>query len=262
MTRRACAGLRSDRRRLRSPIVKIALIADIHGNIVALDAVLAAIDAERPDRVVCLGDVAAKGPAPAEVVQRLIDRDWTFIMGNTDEWMIRRIGETPENERERKVIESALWGYDQLNDRQRAFIAAFRPNAAIDLGSGQLLCYHGAPDSNVVSILPETPVDELDRRLSPWPAAIYAGAHTHMRMLRPHHASLVINPGSAGMATAIRPGGGERLVAHAEFAVIETGESGDRVDFRTIELDRAALVESMRASSTPDADWWIDGWSR
>ena len=107
--------------------MKIAVIADIHGNIVALDAVLAAIDAERPDRVVCLGDVAAKGPAPAQAVDRLIDRDWTFIMGNTDEWMIRPIDEKPKTDRERLLIESALWGFKQLDARQRAFIAAFRP---------------------------------------------------------------------------------------------------------------------------------------
>ena len=74
--------------------MKIALIADIHGNIVALDAVLAVIEAERPDRVVCLGDVAAKGPAPALVIDRLIERDWIFIMGNTDEWLLRPIAET------------------------------------------------------------------------------------------------------------------------------------------------------------------------
>jgi predicted phosphodiesterase len=242
--------------------MKIAVIADIHGNIVALEAVLAAIDAERPDRVVCLGDVAAKGPAPAQVVDCLIDRDWTFIMGNTDEWMIRPIEEKPKNERERLLVESALWGYKQLDERQRAFIAAFRPNAAIDLGGGQLLCYHGSPDSNVTAILPETPTAELDRLLNPWPARIYAGAHTHTRMLRPHHASLVINPGSVGMASAIRPNGEDHLVTHAEYAVIETDQSETHIDFRTIELDRAALVASVEASSSPDAAWWLDGWSR
>jgi len=242
--------------------MKIALIADIHGNIVALDAVLAAIEAERPDRVVCLGDVAAKGPAPAQVIDRLIGRDWIFIMGNTDEWMLSPMDEKPASERDRLLIASAHWGFDQLDERQRAFIAAFRPNAAIELGAGQLLGYHGSPDSNVTSILPQNPESELDRLLNPWPAHVYAGAHTHVRMLRPHHASLVVNPGSVGMASASRPNGEDRLVAQAEFAFLEASAAGIRVDFRAIELDRAALVESVRTSATPDAGWWREEWSR
>ena len=242
--------------------MKIALVADIHGNIVALDAVLAALEVEQPDRVVCLGDVAAKGPAPAQVVDRLIERDWIFIMGNTDEWMLRPIDETPATERDRLLIASALWGFDQLDDRQRAFIAAFRPNAAVELGGGQLLGYHGSPDSNVTSILPETSAAELDLLLNPWPARIYAGAHTHVRMLRPLHASLVINPGSIGMASATSPYGGEHLAAQAEFALVQADAAGMRVEFRTLDLDRTALIESVRRSATPDAAWWIEGWSR
>lgn len=242
--------------------MKIAVIADIHGNIVALDVVLAIIEAERPDRVVCLGDVAAKGPAPAQVIDRLIDRDWTFIMGNTDEWMVRPIDEKPTTEREQKLVASALWGYEQLNERQRAFVAGFRPNAALEIDGGHLFCYHGSPDSNVTSLLPETSVSGLDAALRPFPARVYAGAHTHVRMLRPHHGSIVINPGSVGMATATRPGVGERLVPHAEFAFVETVAGGVSVEFREVPLDPGALVASVEASSSPDAAWWIEGWSR
>ena len=81
-------------------------------------------------------------------------------------------------------------------------------------------------------------------------------------MLRPHHASLVINPGSAGMASAVRPNGEDHLVAHAEYAVIVSNPSETRIEFRTIDLDRAALIASVEASSSPDAAWWLDGWSR
>jgi predicted phosphodiesterase len=241
--------------------MKIALVADIHGNVVALDRVLAILDEELPDQIVCLGDVAAKGPAPREVVERLMARDWIFIMGNTDEWMIRPIAETPTDERERKLIESALWGYEQLNEEQRAFIAAFRPSAAIETAAGPLLCYHGSPESNVIGILPDSPQAEVDALLNPWPAAIYAGAHTHIRMLRPHYGAVAINPGSAGMATGVRSNG-EHLLTRAEFAILEIMDAGARIDFREVALDPAALVASVRASTTPDAEWWIEGWSR
>ena len=124
-----------------------------------------------------------------------------------------------------------------------------------------MLGYHGSPDSNVTSILPQTPAAELARLLNPWPALVYAGAHTHVRMLRPHQASLVVNPGSVGMASAIRPNGEDHLIAQVEFAILEADAGGIRVDFRAIELDRAALVDSARSSRNPDAGWWAESWS-
>jgi len=63
---------------------KIAILADIHGNLPALDAVLAQIDAEGIERVVCLGDVATLGPQPREVIARVRALGCPVVMGNTD----------------------------------------------------------------------------------------------------------------------------------------------------------------------------------
>jgi predicted phosphodiesterase len=62
----------------------IALIADIHGNFAALDAVLDALNTEPPDQIVCLGDVAATGPQPQEVLRRLRGLGYPVVMGNAD----------------------------------------------------------------------------------------------------------------------------------------------------------------------------------
>ncbi|HEX5442031.1 MAG TPA: metallophosphoesterase family protein, partial [Ktedonobacterales bacterium] len=63
---------------------KIAIIADIHGNLPALEAVLAAVAAEGVERIVCLGDVATLGPQPREVIARLRTLGCPVVMGNTD----------------------------------------------------------------------------------------------------------------------------------------------------------------------------------
>src|SRR5262245_15317901 len=68
---RAAASIRSRWRRRARFRLRTALIADIHGNIVALEAVLADIGRRDVDAVVCLGDVAATGPQPAEAVDRI-----------------------------------------------------------------------------------------------------------------------------------------------------------------------------------------------
>lgn len=64
--------------------MRIALVSNIHGNSTAVDAVLADLAPEAPDRVVCLGDVALDGPDPRGVVARLRGLGWAMVMGNCD----------------------------------------------------------------------------------------------------------------------------------------------------------------------------------
>lgn len=68
--------------------MRIAVIADLHGNLVALEAVLAALADERTDGIVCLGDVAATGPQPRETVERLRAVGCPVVMGNADAWLL------------------------------------------------------------------------------------------------------------------------------------------------------------------------------
>ena len=62
----------------------VAIISDIHGNIFALDAVLAAIESRKIKQIICPGDVAATGPQPREVIARLKQLGCPVVMGNTD----------------------------------------------------------------------------------------------------------------------------------------------------------------------------------
>ena len=69
--------------------MRIALVADVPGNAVALDVVLARLDTEQPDHIVCLGDVATPGPDPIGVIGRLRALNCSVVMGNWDEWLLR-----------------------------------------------------------------------------------------------------------------------------------------------------------------------------
>ena len=63
---------------------KIAILADVHGNLPALEAVLAEIATEGIERIICLGDLATLGPQPHEVIARLRGLECPVVMGNTD----------------------------------------------------------------------------------------------------------------------------------------------------------------------------------
>lgn len=71
--------------------MRIALISDIHGNLISLEAVLADIDREEADQIICLGDVATIGPQPREVVAKLKASGLTGITGNHESYLLNPV---------------------------------------------------------------------------------------------------------------------------------------------------------------------------
>ena len=242
---------------------RIGIFSDMHGNAVAFEAVLAALRAEGVERFVCLGDVAATGPQPREVVQRLRDLNCPVVMGNTDDHVLA----PPETESgDEDVIRLRAidrWSAAQLSADERAFVASFAPTVALPLANGgSLLCYHGSPRSYNETILPTTPREELDEALGEFSATVFAGGHTHQQMLRRHRTALVVNPGSVGLPMdRVPPGPGTRNPPWAEFATLTCRADGDlRVELRRVRFDVAALLAVARASGMPHAEWYASDW--
>jgi putative phosphoesterase len=244
---------------------RIGILSDIHGNLVAFEAVLAALRAEGIERLVCLGDVAASGPQPREVVQRLRALRCPVVMGNADEEALN----PPEpaagaDEDMRRIREINRWTAAQLSADEREFVAGFSSTVTILLADGgSVLCYHGSPQSYDDMLLPTTPAEELDTLLgdAAMAATVLAGGHTHQQMLRRHHKALVINPGSVGLAfDRVPPGPGTRNPSWAEYAVL-TDRAGDlRIELRRARFDGVALVAAARASGMPHAEWYASDW--
>jgi len=68
--------------------MRVAVISDIHGNLVALKAAVSDIETRKVSRIVCLGDVVATGPQPTEVIEFLQRLACPYVMGNTDETLM------------------------------------------------------------------------------------------------------------------------------------------------------------------------------
>src|SRR5215218_2757763 len=174
--------------------MRVALLSDIHGNRVALATVLTAIEREAPNRIVCLGDIAAMGPDPVGTLDLLQSIGCPVIMGNADIELFTdpvEIAAKIENPIIRDLI---LWTQDQLDERQRAFVASFVPTLELDLGSGvRLLCFHGSPRSNTEIIAAETGLDALREAIDGSTATLLAGGHTHHQLLRRFDGQWLIN---------------------------------------------------------------------
>jgi len=233
--------------------VRTALIGDIHGNSVSLQAVLADAGRRGADRIVCLGDVAATGPQPRETVEAIAALGCPVVQGNTDEWLLEPADEAVQDDDTRRILEIDLWVREQLRPQHFDALRDYRALVTLD----GITCYHGSPRSNTEAVLPTTPDTELGRMLDGHTAAVLAGGHTHLAMMRRHGRSLVINPGSVGLPYEHVPGDGFRNPPWAEYAIVE----GSDVAFHRVPVDVGAVTEAALASGMPNAGWWVKDWA-
>ena len=242
--------------------MRIAIIADIHGNLVAFNTILDDIAGEGVDRIVCLGDAASFGPQPDEVVARLREIGCPVVMGDADATLL-----TPEppatNELFRNLQVIDAWALARLSPTDREYIATFAPTVSIALDSdATLLCYHGSPQSFKDPIRATTGDDELARLLAGFDAQIYVGGHTHVQLLRRFGMSLVLNPGSVGLAydRTPSPGVNVRNPPWGEYALLTVADGHLGVDLRRVPFDVAALLRAARENGMPHAEWWCAEW--
>jgi predicted phosphodiesterase len=242
--------------------LRVALIADIHGNLAACAAVLAEIEREGPEAIVCLGDVAATGPQPREVIALLRQLGCPMVMGNADVELLHPIvaAEEPDSDASR-IADISRWGAAQLDESDRNFLASFQPTVSVNLAARvDLFCYHGSPRSYDDIIIATTPDDEVEAMIGGFAGRIFAGGHTHVRMLRGLPGREVLNPGSVGLAYAFEPDGQVRVPPWAEYALLSIDKDAISVDFRRVPYDRAATVEAMFEREMPHAAWWSADW--
>lgn len=239
--------------------MRVALISDIHGNRVALDAVLSDIDGMGVDRTICLGDVAALGPQPRLAIERLRELGCPCVMGNHDDHLLhpdRVEGLAPW------VAQMIRWGADRLTEADRAYLRSFVPLIEVDLGPhATLLCYHGSPRSHDERILSTTPPADLDEMLDGRAATVMAGGHNHVQMMRRHRSWTIIDVGSVGQPFEEMPFvGTPQLLPWAEYAIIGWVQGVLSVDLRRVPIDVDAVRRAAVESNMPGAQEWAASW--
>ena len=248
--------------------MKIAIVSDVHGNLLALDAVLHEIQTEGIDRLVCLGDVAAFGPQPREVLERLRGLRVQpatrahFVMGNTDAWLLDPASHETRDANTQGVTEVEMWAARQLTGADRTFIQSFQPTVEVELDGGQLLlCFHGSPKALSDMIVDTTPEAELERMLAGVAGTVMAGGHSHAQMLRRHGELMLINPGSVGLPYQTSRATGEvRHPAWAEYAVVDANAGSLSVVFRRVSYDVQKLIQEALSCGMPHSEWWVAEW--
>jgi putative phosphoesterase len=249
--------------------MRLAIISDIHGNLVALEAVLADIERQHFDQVICLGDVVEDGPNPRECLHRIHALGCKTVMGNTDERMLKFHGQTPDSSVESVSYQRNFWSANQLDHADCELIKTFKPFLNLELGGLSLIVFHGSPTSNTDPIVQSTSAEELEAFFAGHTANLFVGGHTHRQFCINHFEARVINPGSVGLpyrvpATGFTGKYPKNIKAFrpfiAEYAVLEVREARVGIDLRQVEVDPARVRESVLHSSMPGTSEWLSEW--
>jgi len=235
--------------------MRLAVISDIHGNLIALEAVLADLKAQGgADRTWVLGDLAALGPRPAECIERIRDLPHTdVIRGNTDRYWATgerdpyRIKDEAEwqglVERLRRREALFLWGMEQLSYSHFEYLQHLRHGVDLKAGRyGWAIGYHGGPGDDEAFLLPDTPDDELLDHFMDAEGRIGFGGHTHLPMVREVGHWTVVNVGSVGMP---------KDEGRACYALVTFHEDRADIDLRRVAFDGDAVLKDLQQRGTP-----------
>lgn len=212
--------------------MRILLIADIHGNLPALEAVLA--EAGHVDRVICAGDLAGYFPYVNEVIERMASlENLICVRGNHDHVLIREGLTTGSFSADRALaIQREI-----VNESSRKFLEGLPEKAEEFIEGKRFLVFHGSPENplNGRDDFWETEVMEQ---------VIYLRGHSHKPFLLQNDAEgwTIINPGSCGLPRDGDP--------RASFAILDTARW--QTLFHRVDYSRSSLAEKCRQSGLPD----------
>ncbi len=226
--------------------MRIAALYDIHGNLPALEAVLAEVEVLAPDAIVIGGDVVP-GALDAATIDRLrgLGERARFVMGNGDREVVEAFdrGAQPGGDAGDDVFRRFTASVAGTLDRaQRDFLAGFEPVVRLDAdGLGPTLFCHGSPRSDTEIITAITPPERLRPMLDGVAERVVVCGHTHHQFELAVDGRRVLNAGSVGM-----PYQG----AAAAFWLL----LGPDVQLRRTDYDIEAALATMRAGGDPDID--------
>jgi putative phosphoesterase len=243
-------------------MVRMAVVSDIHGNLPALEAVIADIKRRKPDIVVNLGDCVSGPLWPRETCEMLRQLDWRTVRGNCD----RCAGENETS----KASDSDRFAYEQLDESAREWLIKLPKTIQL---SDRILACHGTPFSdeeflieNIVGgQLAVAPSLEILRRLGATNPPMVLCGHSHIpNFIMASPTQFVLNPGSVGLP-AFDAGtvDGVRVVSesgspHARYAVLIDHGTHFDVEHHAITYNHRMAVERAREMNRHDYGLGLD----
>ena len=232
--------------------MRVAVVSDIHSNLAALEAALAAIDAESPDELWCLGDLVGYGPRPTECCAVVEERAAVCLAGNHD---LAVRGTIDLNEFGGDAAVAARWTRERLGPEAKALLERLEPQGS----AHDVSLYHGSARDPVWEYVLSDEAAGATLALAPAPLVLVG--HSHVALVAVDAGAGV----SGGVATA-----GLDVDLSAERVLLNPGSVGQprdgdpraafllldldrrRASFRRVEYDVARTQREMREAKLPE----------
>jgi putative phosphoesterase len=233
-------------------MTRLAIISDIHGNLPALEAVLANIDAQGITDIYHLGDLVGYNPFPNETVALIAERRISGITGNYDQAVLAQVSDPVGELLNAKITpmgrEIYAWTVREVNLKSREFLAAQPRHLSLTIGTWRLLLTHGSPRHIKDYVRPTWPVEMVRDLLLEVQEDILFTGHTHIPLVRQVNGKFLLNPGSVGFPKDGNP--------QAAYAVLECGQELQvtihRVDYDVERTIRAILERGLPPKAGDD----------
>jgi putative phosphoesterase len=231
-------------------MTRIAVLSDVHGNLVALDAVRAAIKKERPDAVMICGDLVLNGPDPAGVVDavRELEAEGALVVaGNTDIAVAdfdyaaafpSMMDGVPES-----IRSAAEWAHAELGDARVDWLRRLPAERRLRVGEMLILATHASPGSQTEGFDGALDPNVMIERASRTDARVICCGHTHLPEVRDLGWKLIVNAGSAGYVFDGDP--------TASWAIVSVDGEQVNGEIRRAEFDSLAVSNALSARGLP-----------
>lgn len=228
--------------------MKVAFISDIHGNSVALEAVLEDIAKKQVDRIYVLGDLCYRGPNPKRSLELVRSLHTEVIKGNADEWVVRGVnkGEVPDQVIELMRMERE-WTAAQLNEADLSYLQNLPTELKLDIEGISIYAFHATPDSLFEVVLPGAGDEVLKSKLmSATNADLFIYAHIHKPFIRYLDGKILMNIGSVGLPFDGMP--------KASYAIVEIDHGQIRTSIERVSYRIEDVIQQYTEVQYPNAE--------
>jgi putative phosphoesterase len=226
--------------------MRIAVLSDIHGNLVGLDACLSDLEHQGgADVIVAAGDLCMDGPRPKKVLQRLQEVGAQCLRGNTDRYISATddgdLHGSDENDRKQ-----AMWHRKEIGEKWIAWLRELPFSLRFgEDGAGQLLIVHANPSTDDEHVWPDADDATLERLIGNEQAGTIAFGHLHIPYARVWRGKLLVNVSSAGLPKDGDP--------RAGYALLTQRSGGWEVKHRRVPFDVKKVATQLADCGIPES---------
>lgn len=229
--------------------MRLAVLADVHSNLIAFEAVVADLNTLSPDAIVYLGDLVMKGPQPRECVELLRSLDpCRSVMGNYDN-LFAQFPPAHWQSQDRKtslIAEDFTYHKALLPEADQQWLASLPTSAELSIDGTRFELYHASPDSLRKITWPWATNDELLSLFESTDTDVVLFGHIHHSFVRHARGRLIVNPGSIGLPFDGDP--------RASYAVVDLEHGRVAAQIRRVPFDIERAIDEAGRRDMPGLD--------